>query len=95
MPQTQEIRDFLVSTIVLDELTPNACVAVTERNNSRRMLEFVEAAGLLIDLTDVEKSTYVYHPLFRAMVMRRLNNYDPERANELHRLASRYFAAAG
>jgi LuxR family maltose regulon positive regulatory protein len=95
LPQSQEVRDFIVSTAVLDELSPNACVAVTALENSRRMLEFVERAGLFLDLVDVERSVYVYQPLFRAMVLRRLKNYDPERASELHRRASRYFATAG
>ncbi len=95
LPQNELVRNFIVSTAILDELTPNSCVAVTERDDSRRMLEMIEAAGLFIDLVDVGKGVYRYHPLFREMVLRRLNNYDPERAFALHRRASQYFAAQG
>ncbi len=94
-PQSAQVRNFIVSTAILDELTPSACVAVTERDDGRQMLELIEQGGLFVELVDAEKSTYVYHKLFRSMVLRRLNNYDPERARELHRLASRHFAATG
>jgi LuxR family maltose regulon positive regulatory protein len=90
-----EVRDFLVATIVLEELTPAACAAVTLSEGGRKMLEHVEESGLFLEATDADRSSYRYHPLFRDMVRRRLNDRDPARAAELQRRASRYFAEIG
>ena len=93
--QAREVRDFLVDTAVLDQLTPSACAATTGLEDSRRMIEAVEEAGLFIESVDAERSAYRCHPLFREMIVRRLQDRDPARAAELHRRASRYFADQG
>ncbi len=93
--QPLAIRDFLVATAVLAEMTPSACAAVTRNEDSRRMLEANEQAGLFIEATDDDRSSFCYHPLFRDMILRRLNDRDPARGSELQRRASRFFAAAG
>lgn len=93
--EERPIRDFLVATIVLDELTPSACAAVTGADDARSMLQLVEESGLFLHEVDTERSSYRYHPLFRQMVLRRLNDLDPARASELQRRASMHFAAVG
>ncbi len=93
--EPRPVRDFLVDTTVLEILTPPACAAVTGIEDSRTTLETVEQAGLFLEACDPERSGYRYHPLFRTMVLRRLCDRDPARAAELHRRASRHFAAAG
>ncbi len=91
--ESRPIRDFLVDISVLDTLDPAACVAVTASDDSRWMLEQIEEMGLFIEAIDAERSSYRFHPLFRDMIVRRLNDRDPARAAELHRRASRHFAA--
>jgi LuxR family maltose regulon positive regulatory protein len=93
--QSREVRDFLVSTAVIEDLTPPACAAVTGLDDSRRMLEQVEQMGLFLERVDLERTSYRYHPLFREMILRRMQDRDPARAMELHRRASRYFASEG
>jgi LuxR family maltose regulon positive regulatory protein len=93
--QPLEVRNFLVDTSVLDDLTPAACAAVTTRDDGGRMLEAVDEAGLFVEAAGPGSLRFRYHPLFREMVLRRLNNLDPNRAAELHRRASRYYAGAG
>jgi LuxR family maltose regulon positive regulatory protein len=93
--QCQEIRDFIVDTSILDELTPSACEAVASSSDARALLEQVFAGGLFLSDLDRELSRYRYHPLFREMVLGRLMRRAPDRAAELHRRASRYFAKAG
>lgn len=90
-----EIRNFLVSTVILEELTPHACAAVTGDDGARIMLEQVEQSGLFLRAIDADRTRYRYHPLFREMVMRRLDERDPARAAELQRRASRHFADIG
>jgi LuxR family maltose regulon positive regulatory protein len=93
--QPQHIRDFIVDTSILMELTPSACAAVTGDESARVTLDTVYAAGLFLNATDQEHSRYSYHRLFREMVFGRLMDRAPSRAAELHRRASRHFAETG
>ena len=94
-PEPKEVRDFLVATCVLDELTPAACAAATRQEDSRAMLEQVEEAGLFLQVTDADRSSYRYHRLFREVVLRRLNDRDPTRATEVQQRVSCFFAETG
>lgn len=89
----QNIRDFIVDTSVLEELTPSACAAVVNTEDARVMLEEVFERGLFLADIDRELSRYRYYTLFREMVLGRLMMRAPERAGELHRRASRFFAS--
>jgi LuxR family transcriptional regulator, maltose regulon positive regulatory protein len=89
----QNIRDFIVDTSILEELTPSACAAVVNTENARLMLEVVFERGLFLADIDRELSRYRYFTLFREMVLGRLMMRAPERAGELHRRASRFFAS--
>lgn len=93
--QPQDIRNFLVDTSILEELTPSACAAVSGSDAARATLDQVFAAGLFLKATDQELSRYRYHALFRAMVIGRLMDRAPARAAELHRRASSFFADEG
>jgi LuxR family maltose regulon positive regulatory protein len=89
------LRKFLVDTSVLEDLTPSACAAVAGHEDARRMLETVEEAGLFMEARDSERVFYRMHPLFREMVLRRLNDRDPARAAALYRRASLHFSQSG
>lgn len=91
----QDVRDFIVDTSILGELTPAACEAVVGAKNARAMLEDVFARGVFLTELDRELSRYRYYALFKGMVLGRLMKRAPERAAELHRRASRFFAGTG
>lgn len=91
----QDVRDFIVDTSILGELTPSACAAVVGGSDARAMLEEVFERGLFLTELDRELSRYRYYSLFKGMVFGRLMMRAPERAAELHRRASRYFASNG
>ena len=91
----QDMRDFIIDTSILRELTPSACAAVVNAENARIMLERVFERGLFLAELDRELSRYRYYTLFRDMVFGRLMMRAPERAAELHRRASRFFADGG
>jgi LuxR family maltose regulon positive regulatory protein len=93
--QNQVVRDFLVDTSILEELSPAACAAVVSNPDARNILEDVFEAGLFLSDLDRELSRYRYHTLFREMVLGRLMRRAPERATELHRRASTFFVGAG
>jgi LuxR family maltose regulon positive regulatory protein len=90
-----ELRNFIVATSILAELTPAACAAVVDTEDARRTLEAVFERGLFLAEMDRELSRYRYYTLFRGMVLGRLMMRAPDRAAELHRRASRYFAEIG
>ena len=56
--QTLEMRDFLIDTCILDELTGPPCAAVTGDDNARAMRDDAYRAGLFIDAIDEERSSY-------------------------------------
>lgn len=91
----QGLRDFLIDTSILGELTPAACAAVVKANDARTKLEQVFERGLFLAELDRELSRYRYYTLFREMVLGRLMKRAPERAAELHRRASRHYASIG
>lgn len=91
----QDIRDFIIDTSILGELTPSVCAAVVNTENARMMLEQVFERGLFLAELDRELSRYRYYTLFREMVFGRLMKRAPERAAELHRRASRFYADNG
>jgi LuxR family maltose regulon positive regulatory protein len=90
-----ELRNFIVATSILAELTPAACAAVVDTEDARRTLEAVFERGLFLAEMDRELSRYRYYTLFRGMVLGRLMMRAPDRAAELHRRASRYFGEIG
>jgi len=91
----QALRDFIVDTSILEELSPSACAAVVNKDDARTMLEEVFERGLFLADLDREQSRYRYYTLFREMVQGRLIMRAPARAAELHRRASRYYSSIG
>jgi LuxR family maltose regulon positive regulatory protein len=91
----QPVRDFIIDTSILGELTPSACAAVVDTDDARVMLEEVFQRGLFLTELDRELSRYRYYTLFREMVFGRMMKRAPDRAARLHRRASQYFAGTG
>src|SRR3546814_17224589 len=54
--QPEDVRNFLVDTSILNELTTSACAAVTNSESARAMLDHVFASGLFLNATDRERS---------------------------------------
>jgi len=91
----QELRDFVIDTSILEELSPSACAAVIGQSEARKYLDQAFERGLFLIELDREQGEYRHYKLFREMVCGRLTKMAPERAAQLHRRASRYFAQAG
>ena len=93
--QTPEMRDFLMRSAVLERLSSQLCDAVLERRDSADMLLELERSNLFVIPLDVGRRWFRYHTLFRAMLLRQLERYAPERVADLHRRASAWFADRG
>jgi LuxR family maltose regulon positive regulatory protein len=95
--QPQTVRDFIVQTSVIEELTPSACAALTgeEHESAKAKMDGAYRAGLFIYPVDRERSCYAYHPLFRKTISKELIHATPALAAELHRRASCHYRDAG
>jgi LuxR family transcriptional regulator, maltose regulon positive regulatory protein len=106
--QPPEVAGFMLETSVLDELTADACAAVTGRQDAAALLRGIEAANLFIVALDDDRTSYRYHHLVREVLRAQLRAMDRRRELTLQlrvaewlestgdtRGASRYFLAAG
>ena len=92
--QPEEIKQFLLSTSILDRLTGGLCDAVTGRADSADLLERLCGANMFIVPLDDEQCWYRYHHLFGGLLQNRQKAIQGEQAAALHRLASRWYAQA-
>jgi LuxR family maltose regulon positive regulatory protein len=76
--------EFVLAVGVLDELTPEACAAVTDRPDAAQLLEHLERRNLFVTVLDVETPVLRFHDLFREAITRRLARDGPERLQEAH-----------
>ena len=93
--QPEPEQDFLLKTSILDRLSGPLCDAVAGRTGSALILDRLEHANLFIIPLDQSRTWYRYHHLFAELLRQRLHATSSQSVNELHRLASRWFAVEG
>ena len=93
--QSDEVRDFLERTSILDALNGDLCDSVLERTGSQAMLERLERANLFLVPLDDQRNWYRYHHLFADVLQARLGSEQPEVVPGLHLRASRWYEIAG
>lgn len=86
--QEPVLRDFLLQTAILPELTPARCIAVTGRSDAGMLLEEVYRRNLFLSPVDSAHTAFRYHDLFRAFLLQRLAQDLPEQRRELYRRAA-------
>jgi LuxR family maltose regulon positive regulatory protein len=89
--QTEELREFLVQSAVLDRLTGPLCDAVTGRRDGSATLVALERANLFIVPLDDRREWYRYHHLFSDVLRARLLAEQPDLVALLHRRAGQWF----
>jgi ATP/maltotriose-dependent transcriptional regulator MalT len=89
------MRDFLLRSSVLDELSAAACDAVLETHGSAAMLAEIERANLFLVPLDRHGETYRFHRLFADVLRHELARTHPEMVAQLHRRASTWYEAQG
>jgi LuxR family maltose regulon positive regulatory protein len=90
--QSDDVRDFLCQTSVLDRLTASLCDAVTGREDSEAILAHLDLANLFLIPLDDRRAWYRYHTLFADFL--RWQNTEDERVS-LHRRAARWHEERG
>jgi LuxR family transcriptional regulator, maltose regulon positive regulatory protein len=93
--QPPELRGFLVETSILERLSGSLCAAVTGRADSQALLEQAERANLFLHPLDEVRGWWRYHQLFADLLRARLQQEEPERVPELHRVAAAWHEAQG
>jgi LuxR family maltose regulon positive regulatory protein len=85
--QCDDIRQFLLETSILDELTPELCAAVTQQNDAVNTLRELHRNNLF--LVSLGTGAYRYHALFRDFLLEQLKGSDRERIKQLHHRAAK------
>ncbi len=86
--QEPDIRDFLLATSVLQELTPSLCNALSGRNDAQTVLENLYRHNLFLIQVGETGKVYRYHALFAEFLLEQVKSENPERITALHRLAA-------
>jgi LuxR family maltose regulon positive regulatory protein len=89
--QPEHVRDFLLQTSILDRLCGDLCNMITNRENSKAMLDLLERENLFVIPLDDQRQWYRYHHLFAEVLQTHLRETHPERIADLHRRASVWF----
>ena len=93
--QPPEVARFMLETSVLEELTAEACAAVTGRPDAAALLRGMEAANLFIVALDDDRTTYRYHHLVRDVLRAELRATDRARELALQLRAAEWLESAG
>jgi LuxR family maltose regulon positive regulatory protein len=91
---SDELRDFLLSTSIVDRLCTSLCESITARP-AAGLLEDVERSNLFVVPLDDTRTWYRYHHLFAQMLRSELSRRHPELVELLHRRASAWYRDRG
>jgi LuxR family maltose regulon positive regulatory protein len=91
--QPEPLRRFLLHTSILERFCAPLCAALVEGEDGREMLDALERSSLFLVPLDDQRQWYRYHHLFAEVLQAHLRDEQPGLAPELHRRASRWFAA--
>lgn len=89
--QTPEIRQFLIQTSVLGEMTGALCDRVTGGKNGPEILEALDRGNVFLVALDEQRRWYRYHHLFADALRARLPAECATPTSNLHARASDWF----
>ncbi len=89
--QTDEIKEFLLQTSILEQMSAPLCNAVLNRIDSQLILEALEKNNMFVIPLDEERTWYRYHHLFADLLKQRLNLRGKAAIIELHNKAIEWF----
>jgi len=93
--QPAEIAQFMLATSVLDELTAEACAAVTGRTDAMALLRSLDAASLFVVALDDDRRSYRYHHLVRQVLRAEVRARDRTRELALQLRAAEWLESTG
>jgi LuxR family maltose regulon positive regulatory protein len=93
--QSEDVRQFLLQSSILDRLSGPLCDAVTGQGNGRATLATLERANLFLVPLDDRRRWYRYHHLFADVLRAHLLDEQPDDVPALHSRASAWFERNG
>jgi LuxR family maltose regulon positive regulatory protein len=85
----------LLQTSILDRLSGPLCDALTDQEESKRLLETLERGNLFVVPLDDKRQWYRYHHLFAEVLHTRLMEEQPDLVPTLHQRASEWYEQNG
>lgn len=89
--QTDDIKEFLLQTSILEQMSAPLCNAVLNRNDSQLILEELEKNNMFVIPLDNERIWYRYHHLFAELLKQKLHLREKATIFELHNKAIEWF----
>ncbi len=89
--QSDEIKEFLLQTSILKQISAPLCNAVLNRNDSQLILENLDKNNTFFIPLDADRNWYRYHHLFADLLKQRLQQRDKAFIIELHNKVSDWF----
>jgi len=93
--QPPEVVRFMLDTSLLEELTADACAAITARPDAATLLHSIDAANLFLVALDDERTSFRYHHLVRHLLEAELRARDRAREQVLQLRAGEWFESTG
>lgn len=93
--QPEAVRDFLLSSSILDRFNGALCDAVTLHQDSQHLLRQLAQENLFLSPLDEHHLSYRYHQLFAAFLRSHLDQQYPGQAEVLHRRAAAWYTHHG
>jgi LuxR family maltose regulon positive regulatory protein len=90
---SDDVRDFLLRTSILDHLCGSLCDAVTLRDNGQEMLEILERDSVFLVSLDDRREWFRYHQLFAEFLQGELARRQSEGLATLHGRAAQWYLA--
>ncbi len=89
--QPDPIRNFLLQTSILSQLSGSLCDAVTGETGGSTLLETLERGNLFVISLDDKRRWYRYHHLFADVLQAHLKREQPDVVPNLHQRASLWY----
>jgi LuxR family maltose regulon positive regulatory protein len=93
--QPPKVAAFMLDSSVLDELTAEACAAVTGRQDAAALLRRIDAANLFLVALDDDRTSYRYHHLVGQVLRAELRARDRARELALQQRAAEWLESTG
>ncbi|WP_165825243.1 LuxR C-terminal-related transcriptional regulator [Rhodopseudomonas palustris] len=89
--QSEKIRAFLLRTSIVADLTPGLCDRLCGTTDSMDVLAMLQREHLFLVPIDGDSPRWRYHSMFAEFLRTQLKQRHPEQANELHRVAAKWY----
>jgi LuxR family maltose regulon positive regulatory protein len=93
--QSENVRDFLLKTSILERMSASLCNALTGESDGQSVLEQLHRSNLFVSALDNDRQWYRYHQLFADVLQNRLRQANANIIPTLHHKAAEWFEPHG